>query len=90
MFSGFWGWFLVVVIVAVIFGAGKLPELRALAEEKLKFAVDEAKKKKIEVENKINEVKEQQKTAREEAAARKAEETKKEEIEEITEEDLKF
>ena len=28
MFSGFWGWFLVVVIVAVIFGAGKLPDLQ--------------------------------------------------------------
>lgn len=90
MFSGFWGWFLVVVIVAAIFGAGKLPELKTIAEEKLKLAVDEAKKKKVEVENKINEVKEQQKAAREQAAARKAEEARKEENEEVTEEDLKF
>ena len=37
MFSGFWGWFLVVVIVAVIFGAGKLPDLKVQAEEKLNF-----------------------------------------------------
>lgn len=44
MFSGFWGWFLVVVIVAVIFGAGKLPDLKVQAEEKLKLLASAAEK----------------------------------------------
>ncbi len=82
MFSGFWGWFLVVVIVAAVFGAGKLPELRAIAEQKLKLAVDEAKKKKIEVEDKINQAKEKSKAAKEEAI-KKAEEIKREDEEEL-------
>lgn len=46
MFSGFWGWFLVVVIVAVIFGAGKLPDLKVQAEEKLKLLASAAEKAK--------------------------------------------
>lgn len=80
MFSGFWGWFLVIAVVAVIFGAGKLPDLKEAAEEKLKLAVNEAKKKKVEVEDKISQAKEKSKAAKEEAA-RKAEEAKKEEEE---------
>ena len=44
MFSGFWGWFLVVVIVAVIFGAGKLPELKEQAQDKLKLLAQAAEK----------------------------------------------
>lgn len=57
MFSGFWGWFLVVVIVAVIFGAGRLPELKNIAEEKLKRGLDAVQKGKQELEAKINEAK---------------------------------
>lgn len=53
MFSGFWGWFLVVVIVAVIFGAGKLPDLKVQAEEKLKLLASAAEKGKKELEAKI-------------------------------------
>lgn len=82
MFSGFWGWFLVVIVVAAVFGAGKLPELKTLAEEKFKVAVDEAKKKKNEVEDKINQAKEKSKTAKEEAI-KKAEDIKKSDEEEL-------
>ena len=57
MFSGFWGWFLVVVIVAVIFGAGKLPDLKVQAEEKLKLLARAAEKGKKEPEAKNNEAK---------------------------------
>ena len=36
MLFGFWSWVLVVIIVAVIFYANKLPQLKEQAEEKLK------------------------------------------------------
>ena len=52
MFSGFWGWFLVVVIVAVIFGAGKLPDLQKEAEEKLKLGLAALEKGKEELNKK--------------------------------------
>lgn len=57
MFSGFWGWFLVVVIVAAIFGAGKLPELKKVAEDKLKVGLDAVQKGKKDIEAKIAESK---------------------------------
>ncbi len=57
MFSGFWGWFLVVVIVAVIFGAGRLPELKEQAQDKLKLLAQAAEKGKKELEAKIEEAK---------------------------------
>ena len=57
MFSAFWGWFLVVVIVALIFRAGRLPELKNIAEEKLKQGLDAVQKGKQELEAKINEAK---------------------------------
>lgn len=43
---------LVVVIVAVIFGAGRLPELKNIAEEKLKQGLDAVQKGKQELEAK--------------------------------------
>ncbi len=57
MFSGFWGWFLVVVIVAVIFGAGRLPELKEQAQDKLKLLAQAAEKGKKELTAKIEEAK---------------------------------
>lgn len=55
MFSGFWGWFLVVLVVAAIFGAGKLPDLRKEAEEKLKLGMAALEKGKEELNKKIAE-----------------------------------
>ena len=55
MFSGFWGWFLVVVIVAVIFGAGKLSEFQKEAEEKLKLGFAALEKGKEELNKKLAE-----------------------------------
>ena len=61
MFSGFWGWFLV-----VIFGAGKLPDLKVQAEEKLKLLASAAEKGKKELEAKINEAKKKREENKEE------------------------
>lgn len=72
MFSGFWGWFLVVVIIACVFGASNLPHLK---EEVIKFfnsSVKCAKQKRNEVENKITEVKEKARAAKEESARKAA------------------
>ena len=55
MFSGFWGWFLVVLVVGAIFGAGKLPDLRKEAEEKLKLGMAALEKGKEELNKKIAE-----------------------------------
>lgn len=62
MFSGFWGWFLVVVIVAVIFGAGKLPELQKEAEEKIKLGMAALEKGKEELNKKLAEKAQKAKT----------------------------
>ena len=66
MFSGFWGWFLVVVIVAVIFGAGKLPDLKVQEEEILKLLDSAAEKCKKVLEAKINEAKKKREENKEE------------------------
>lgn len=76
MFSGFWGWFLVVVVVAAIFGAGKLPELKQVAEEKFKFLADAAQKGKKELEAKINETKKNREEVKEAKKEDNAEEKK--------------
>lgn len=53
MFSGFWGWFLVVVLVVAIFSADRLPELKKFIESKTKESVDAVKKGTKNVEEKI-------------------------------------
>lgn len=54
MFDDFWGWVLVILIVAAIFGAGRIPQLKALLDNKSKVLVDTLKTKKNEIEHKIN------------------------------------
>lgn len=55
MFSGFWGWFFVVLIVGAIFYANKLPDLRKEAEEKMKLGLAALEKGKKELEKKVAE-----------------------------------
>lgn len=55
MFSGFWGWFFVVLIVGAIFYANKLPDLRKEAEEKMKQGLAALEKGRKELEKKVNE-----------------------------------
>lgn len=59
MFSGFWGWFLVVVLVAAVFSADRLPELKKLLESKTKEGLDAVKKGTKNVEEKIAKIKEE-------------------------------
>lgn len=49
MFSGFWSWVLVILIVVAIFSADRLPELKKYAEE----GFEALKKGKKNVEEKI-------------------------------------
>lgn len=49
MFSGFWSWVLVIILVAVIFSADRLPALKKYADE----GVEALKKGKKAVEEKI-------------------------------------
>lgn len=72
MFSGFWGWFLVVLIVAAIFGAGKLPDLRKEAEEKLKLGMAALEKGKEELNKKIAEKTKKDNAAKKTAAKKTA------------------
>lgn len=58
MFDDFWGWVLVILVIAVIFGAGRLPQLKAFADDKFKLLLDVLKAKKNEVEKKVNKSKE--------------------------------
>ncbi len=57
MFSGFWSWVLVIVLVVVIFQADKLPELKKFLEKSAKGGLDAAKKGAKNVEEKIAKVK---------------------------------
>ena len=66
MFSGFWGWFFVVLVVGAIFYANKLPDLRKEAEEKMKIGLAALEKGKKELEKKVNE-----KTKKSESSAQK-------------------
>lgn len=55
--GGFFGWFIAFVAVLAIFNAEKLPELRALLEEKLKISFDAAKEGSKRAKVKIKQVK---------------------------------
>ncbi len=55
--GGFFGWFLVIVVVLAIFNAERLPELREMIEQKLKTSVDAAKEGSKTVKQKIEKVK---------------------------------
>ena len=55
--GGFFGWFVVIVGVLAIFNAEKLPELRAMLEEKFKNSVDAAKEGSKKAKTKIKQVK---------------------------------
>ena len=60
---GFWSWVLVIIGVAVIFYAGKLPELQKVAENKLKQGIDAVQKGKKELEQKMQKAKKDEKKA---------------------------
>ncbi len=53
MFSGFFGWFLVIVLVVAIFSADRLPELKQFFEKMSKEGIDAVKKGTKTVEEKI-------------------------------------
>ncbi len=53
--SDFWCWVLIIIALAAIFGAGKLPELRKEAEEKLKLGMAALEKGKEELNKKLAE-----------------------------------
>jgi len=55
--GGFLGWFVVIVGVLAIFNAEKLPELRALIEEKFKNSIDAAKEGSKLAKDRIKQVK---------------------------------
>lgn len=55
--GGFFGWFVVAVVVLAIFNAEKLPELKSMIEEKFKNSVDVAKESSKIAKSKIKQVK---------------------------------
>ena len=93
MLFGFWSWVLVVIIVAVIFYANKLPQLKEQAEEKLKEGKVLLEKSKKELEAKAVVLAEKAKEKQKASAQTKEKNTPattEEEKEEITLEDLDF
>ena len=93
MLFGFWSWVLVVIIVAVIFYANKLPQLKEQAEEKLKEGKVLLEKSKKELEAKAVVLAEKAKEKQKASAQTKEKNlpaTTEEEKEEITLEDLDF
>lgn len=59
MFSGFWGWLLVVVLVVAIFSADRLPELKKFLESKTKDGLNAVKQGTKNVEEKIAKMKDE-------------------------------
>jgi len=94
MFFDFWSWLLVIIIVAVIFYANKLPQLKEQAEEQLQKGKVLLEKSKKELEAKAVVLAEKAKEKQKAEAEKKAEEKQKteafEEESEITVEDLEF
>ncbi len=46
MFSGFWGWFIVIVLVVAVFSADRLPDLKQLFEKTTKEGLEVIKQSK--------------------------------------------
>lgn len=86
MLFGFWSWVLVIAVVAGIFMAHRLPELREQAKEQLKSGAEALKKGHQDLQKKINQKVQETKKAAEEkkkakAAEKAAEEDDDEELE---------
>ena len=93
MLFGMWSWILVILLVAVIFYANKLPELRAEAEKKLQEGKVLYEKSRKELEAKANVLKEKQQEVQKKIKAKnqnKKSSTADDEDKEITIEDLAF
>lgn len=92
MLFGFWSWVLVILIVAAIFYANKLPQLRQQAEQKLKEGKILLERSKKELESKANVLAEKAKEKQNTIKATKAKKEVKipDEEKEITIEDLAF
>ncbi len=80
--GGFFGWFVVIVGVLAIFNAEKLPELRALLEEKFKNSVDVAKEGSKIAKKRIKQVKTEMENKKNAEEKTEAEDNTPEEIEE--------
>jgi len=89
MFLGFWSWVLVVLIVAAIFYANQLPQIKAQAEEKLKEGKVLLEKSKKELEAKTSVLAEKAKQKKTTVKVEKKAPEFEEEGE-ITAEDLEF
>lgn len=80
--GGFFGWFLVLVLVLAVFNAEKLPALKEMLEEKFKDSIDVAKEGSKLAKDKIKKIKEDNAMKRSEASkAEEPEENTPEEIE---------
>ncbi len=53
--SDFWCWVLIIIVIAAIFGAGKLPDLKKEMEEKVKLGMAALEKGKEELNKKLAE-----------------------------------
>lgn len=80
--SGFWSWVLVILIVAAVFYAEKLPALRALLEEKFKDSLDAAKEGSKIAKSKIKQVKNEMDKKKSTSTEKTSEENTPEEVEE--------
>ncbi len=90
MFFGLWSWILVIIVVAAIFYANRLPELRKKAEEKFEESKILFEKSKKELEAKASKLAEKAKE-KQASKAKNNEQLESDDSEkEITVEDLEF